>query len=145
MKVVISKNSKIQGLIIKDLLQLKSYKRTLISFILIFAIVSVLQALSGGGIGFLSILPVMITVGFGMFSIASFNYDESAKADRYIRSLPINVKEIVLSKYIFAIGATVIGALVRDTIYNYTYRSIPRGNIRYIRNFNYIFRWSIRN
>lgn len=112
MKITLSKNSKMQGLLTKDLLQLKNYERTLISFIAIFSIVSVLQSLSGGGTNLFSMFPVMITIGFGMFSIASFNYDEAAKADRYIRSLPVSIKEIVLSKYIFTIWSTVIGALI---------------------------------
>lgn len=112
MKIILSKNSKIQGLIMKDLLQLKNYKKTLISFIFIFCATSIIQLFSGGGTNLLSILPVMITLGFGMFSIASFNYDEMSKTDRYIRSLPISIKEIVLSKYLFAIGSTIIGALI---------------------------------
>lgn len=112
MKITLSKNPKMQGLLIKDLLQLKNYERTLICFILIFSIVSILQSLSDGGTELFSMLPVMITIGFGMFSIASFNYDEAAKADRYIRSLPVSIKEIVLSKYIFTIWSTVIGALI---------------------------------
>ena len=112
MKITLSKNPKMQGLLIKDLLQLKNYKRTLICFILIFSIVSIFQYLTGGDTNLFVILPVMITIGFGMFSIASFNYDEAAKADRYIRSLPINIKEIVWSKYIFTIWSTIIGALI---------------------------------
>ncbi len=112
MKIILSKNSKIQGLITKDLLQLKTYKRTLISFILIFSITTIIQLLSGGGNDLLSLLPVMVTLGFGMFSIASFNYDETSKTDRYIRSLPISLKEIVLSKYYLAVGCTIIGALI---------------------------------
>lgn len=112
MKITFVKNPKMQGLIVKDLLQLKTYKKTLICFILIFSITSILQSLNNGGNSLLGILPIMITLGFSMFSIASFNYDEIAKADQYIRSLPISVKEIVLSKYLFTIGSTVIGALI---------------------------------
>lgn len=112
MKITTSKNKKVHGLIMKDLLQLKSYRKTLISFIVIFTIVSILQDLNGGGTDIFNILPVMITMGFGMFSIASFNYDEAAKADKYIRSLPISSKDIVWSKYLFTICATLIGAAV---------------------------------
>ncbi len=112
MKITLAENPKIQGLLTKDLLQLKNYEKTLISFILIFSIISILQSLSGGGTNFFAMLPVMITIGFGMFSIASFNYDEVAKTDRYIRSLPISIKEIVLSKYILTIWSTIIGALI---------------------------------
>lgn len=97
----------IKGLITKDILQLKSYKRTLIVFIIIFTITSI----SGeSGIG--NILAIMLTVGFGMFSMASFNYDETTKADRYILTLPLTKKEIVLSKYILVIGSTIIGSII---------------------------------
>ena len=112
MKITSGKNPKIEGLIIKDLLQLKTYRRTLIGFIVIFSITPILQYTSGGGEGIFNMLPIMITLGFGMFSIASFNYDEAAKADRYIKSLPISSKEIVLSKYILTICATILGGIL---------------------------------
>lgn len=97
----------IKGLITKDILQLKTYKRTLIIFIVIFTLTSI----SGeGGIG--NMLAIMLTLGFGMFSMASFNYDELNKADRYILTLPLTKKEVVLSKYILVISSTVIGSIV---------------------------------
>lgn len=95
----------IKGLIAKDLLQLKSYKQTLLMFIIIFTCTGIIQK-SG------NMLVVMLTLGFGMFAMASFNYDESAKADRYILTFPLTKKEIVLSKYIFAVCSTVIGAIL---------------------------------
>ena len=97
----------IKGLITKDILQLKSYKRTLIIFIVIFTITSISRE---GGIG--NMLAIMLTLGFGMFSMASFNYDELNKADRYILTLPLTKKEVVLSKYILVIGSTVIGSII---------------------------------
>ena len=112
MKIDIVNNPKMQGLIIKEILQLKSYKKTLISLILIFSLMAIIQFLGSGVVGLFQILPVIITIGFGIYSIASFNYDEVAKADRYIRTLPISKKEIVLSKYIFIISAIIIGASI---------------------------------
>ena len=97
----------IKGLITKDILQLKSYKRTLIIFIVIFTITSISRE---GGIG--NMLAIMLTLGFGMFSMASFNYDEFNKADRYILTLPLTKKEVVLSKYILVIGSTVMGSII---------------------------------
>ena len=70
----VSKMSIIKGLVIKDLLQLKSYKKTLIIYILIFCISSL--SLENG---IENMLVVMLTLGLGMFSIASFNYDEFNK------------------------------------------------------------------
>ncbi len=96
----------IKGLIIKDLLQLKSYKRTLIVFMAIFILTSISQENTR------NVLTVMITLGFGMFSIATFSYDEMAKSDKYILTFPLTKKEVILSKYILVIGATIIGAII---------------------------------
>ena len=101
----------IKGLITKDILQLKTYKRTLIIFIVIFTLTSISQE---SGLG--NILAIMLTLGFGMFSMASFNYDELNKADRYILTLPLTKKEFVLSKYILVIGSTVIGNIIGITL-----------------------------
>lgn len=97
----------IKGLIIKDILQLKSYKRTLIIFIVIFTLTSISQESNT-----MDILIIMLTLGFGMFSMASFNYDEFNKADRYILTLPLTKKEVVLSKYILVIFSTILGSII---------------------------------
>ena len=97
----------IKGLITKDILQLKSYKKTLIIFIMIFALTSI-----SAQDGVENMLVIMLTLGFGMFSMASFNYDEFNKADRYILTLPLTKKEVVLSKYILVICSTVMGSII---------------------------------
>lgn len=98
--------NKIKGLIIKDLLQLKSYKRTLIVFIFVFVATSMAQENTR------NILIVMLTLGLGMFSIATFSYDEMAKADKYILTLPLTKKEVVLGKYLLVMVSTVLGAIL---------------------------------
>lgn len=97
----------IKGLIIKDILQLKSYKKTLIVFILIFILTSI-----SGNNGTGKMLAIILTLGFGMFSMASFNYDELNKADRYILTFPLTKRQVVLSKYILVIGSTLIGSVL---------------------------------
>lgn len=99
----------IRGLITKDLLQLKSYRKTLIVFMIIFICTSVSEQMQER-IG--NSIIVMITLGFGMFSMSTFNYDEMAKADRYILTFPVTKKEIVISKYILVILSTIIGSVV---------------------------------
>ena len=99
----------IKGLIIKDLLQLKSYRKTLLVYILIFILISITQD-SVVGVG--SMLILMLTFGFGMFSMASFNYDEQASCDAYLLTLPVTRKKIVKAKYLFVIFSTLIGAIV---------------------------------
>ena len=99
----------IKGLLTKDLLQLRSYRKTLIIFIIIFIFTGISQETTKG-IGVM--VSVMLTFGFGMFSMATFNYDEQSKADRYVLTLPLTKKEVVLSKYVFVISATIIGSIV---------------------------------
>ena len=99
----------LSGLITKDLLQLKSYKKTLIIYILIFVLTGFAQETTKG-VGVM--IAVMLTLGFGMFGMATFNYDEQAKTDRYILTFPLNKKEILVSKYVLIIGSTIIGAIV---------------------------------
>lgn len=96
----------IKGLMIKDLLQLKSYKRTLFVFVFVFIASSIAQEHTR------NVLAVMMTLGLGMFGIATFSYDEMAKADKYILTLPVTKKEVVLSKYVLVISATIIGAIL---------------------------------
>lgn len=96
----------IKGLIIKDLLQLKTYKRTLIIFIIVFVASSIAQEHTR------NVLVIMMTLGLGMFSIATFSYDEMAKADKYVLTLPLTRREVVLSKYILVIIATIVGAVL---------------------------------
>lgn len=67
----------IKGLLTKDLLQLRSYRKTLIIFIIIFIFTGISQETTKG-IGVM--VSVMLTFGFGMFSMATFNYDEQSKA-----------------------------------------------------------------
>ena len=101
----------INGLITKDLLQLKSYRRTLIIYTLIFVLTGIAQETTKG----VSVMvAVMLTLGFGMFGMATFNYDEQSKTDRYLLTFPLTKKEILLSKYILVILSTVIGAIVRN-------------------------------
>ena len=116
----------IKGLIIKDLLQLKTYRKTLLIFIIIFVLTSTTQEKSTSVIG---VLTLMLTLGFGMFGVASFSYDESAKADRYILTLPLTKKEVVLSKYVLISIATLIGNLlgmvISIIIALITYHEVP--------------------
>lgn len=99
----------IKGLIVKDILQLKSYKKTLLIFMIIFILTSISQETTKG-MG--NMIIAMMTLGFGMFSIATFSYDEMSKADRYILTLPVTKKEVVLAKYILVICSTIIGSIL---------------------------------
>ena len=91
-----------KGLIKKDLLNLSSYKTITIIFCSI-AIAGTENA---------SIAPMIICAIIGMISLSTFNYDEVSKSEKYILSLPVNRKELVISKYIIAISSAIIGAII---------------------------------
>lgn len=38
-------------------------------------------------------ITVMLILGFGMFGMATFNYDEQSKADGYILTFPVTKKK----------------------------------------------------
>ena len=99
----------IKGLITKDLLQLKTYKRTLIVFIFVFVVSGMQQETMDGA---MSMITIMLILVFGMVGIATFSYDEMAKADRYILTLPLTRKEVVRAKYMLVILLTLVGAVL---------------------------------
>ena len=95
----------IKGLLKKDLYNLASYKTTLM-IITLFCGIAIIgtDAIYWGSI--------VIGIIVGMISLSTFSYDEMAKSNRYILTLPVTRKEIVLEKYILAIGATILGSLL---------------------------------
>ena len=95
----------IKGLLKKDLYNLASYKATLIIVVLFCG----MAIIGTDAIYWGSIVIGMIV---GMISLSTFSYDEMAKSNRYILTLPVTRKEIVLEKYILAIGATILGSLL---------------------------------
>ena len=94
-----------KGLIIKDLLNLSSYKTTLF-LILIFCSMGMI------GTDAVNFAPTFITVMIGMIILSTFNYDEASHAEKYILALPLTRKEIVMSKYVLAIVANILGSIV---------------------------------
>lgn len=96
----------IKGLLKKDLLNLASYKSTLIIVIICVCIVG---SMSQSAINY---IPIMMTTMIGMIALSTFSYDEIAKSDKYILSLPTNKKEIVIEKYILVIFSILIGAIL---------------------------------
>ena len=94
-----------KGLIIKDLLNLSSYKTTLF-LILIFCSMGMI------GTDAVNFAPTFITVMIGMIVLSTFNYDEASHAEKYIVALPLTRKEIVMSKYILAIVGNILGGII---------------------------------
>ena len=95
----------IKGLLKKDLYNLASYKASLIIIVLFCEIVIVgTEAINWGSI-------IICTI-VGMIALSTFSYDEIAKSNKYILTLPTNRKEIVKEKFILAIGATIFGGIL---------------------------------
>ena len=88
----------IKGLMLKDLYVFKNFKGNIIfSFFMFLFLITMasmqMDCFMAGSILFL--------IFFGMNSISTFSYDENADSDKYLLSLPITRKEIVVSKYLF--------------------------------------------
>lgn len=103
----------IKGLIIKDLLQLKAYKKNFLISIVIYCL---LILSNSDDPGMASIGAIMIMFLFSTYAMATFNYDEKSKSDRYLLTLPLTKKEVMLSKYLLGILSLVLGALVGSII-----------------------------
>ena len=95
----------IKGLIKKDLYNLSSYKSSLIIMILFCGIAII-------GTKAINYAPIIICTIVGMISLSTFSYDEIAKSNKYILTLPTDRKEIIKAKYILAIGATILGGIL---------------------------------
>ena len=95
----------IKSLLKKDLYNLSSYKASLIIIILFCGIAII-------GTDAINLGPIIICTIVGMISLATFNYDEIAKSNKYMLTLPTSRKEIVKEKFILAISATILGGIL---------------------------------
>ena len=99
----------IKGLIIKDLMNIKSYKSTMLILIGIFSITCFMDNDTSAILK--TTFPMVITIIFAMIGISSFSYDNISKADKYILSFATK-KEIVKARYIYILLLSVIGAII---------------------------------
>lgn len=93
-----------KGFIIKDLLFLKSYSKTLLLVLFGFGVMS-LTTTNFSVAFFIPFIAVMI-------SITTFNYDDFNKWDAYAISLPVSRKQIVAAKYLFTLLTVLASALI---------------------------------
>ena len=98
--------SVIKGLLKKDLLNLASYKQSLL---IIIAFLAIFSAFNKGMVQF---LPIAVSTAMGMIVLSTFNYDEIAKADNFILSFPTNRKEVVKEKYILVVSSMILGGII---------------------------------
>ena len=88
----------IKGLLLKDLYVFRNFKGNIIFSIFMFIFLIAIGSIERD---IFTIGSILFLFFFGMNSISSFSYDENALSDKYLLSLPISRKEIVLSKYLF--------------------------------------------
>lgn len=110
-----------KGLLTKDFLTVKK-KYGIARLIMDLAIiVALMMILEGAGSLYISFLLVPLEVSSMLITLA--NSDEQWKWDKYVGALPVSKKQIVRSRYMFAVIAAVIGffvALIVNTI-SYTF------------------------
>lgn len=94
-----------KGLLLKDIYNLSSYRTSLLLVIVVVGFIGFSQE------NFVNLVPIMLTTMLGMMALSTFNYDEIAKSDKYVLSLPISKKEMVKEKYVFSTIAILLGAI----------------------------------
>lgn len=118
----------IKGLMLKDLYVFKNFKGNIIfSFFMFLFLITMasmqMDCFMAGSILFL--------IFFGMNSISTFSYDENADSDKYLLSLPITRKEIVVSKYLFVFLNSFL-SIVIGIIVNFIITVLVRGRVENI-------------
>lgn len=101
--------NKIKALLIKDVLELKTYKR---SFLFLLVFYSFFIFFQGKDESSMYIGTIMIMMIFSMVPIATFGYDEKTNTSRYLNTLPLTKREMVLEKYLLTLICTVLGAFL---------------------------------
>lgn len=94
-----------KGLLLKDLVNLKQQTKI---YIIVIAIWLAIALTSQDG----SFLGGMICVLSVMLPITTLSYDEKAKWDKYVLSMPVSRNQVVVSKYILALALSFIGCLI---------------------------------
>lgn len=89
------------GFILKDILILKKYIKTVV---LVLAFYGIMQGMSSS----FSIFSFMLFFLGTMIPMTAATYDEQAKWDTYAITLPVERKDIIKAKYLFSIGIMLI-------------------------------------
>ncbi len=106
----------IKGLLLKDLYVFRNFKGNIIFSILMFIFLITIGSIRSD---IFTIGSILFLIFFGMNSISSFSYDENADSDKYLLSLPITKKDVVLSKYLFVFlnsFISILGGIVASFI-----------------------------
>ncbi len=93
------------GLLLKDLFNLKNYIKQIGLAVILFGLLAVYLKNTNYLIGMMAMMS-------GMMVITSMSYDEYAKWDKFVLTMPILKKDIVLSKFILLLVTVAFGTAV---------------------------------
>lgn len=96
------------GLLLKDFYLLRAYTKNLIISLLIYAILIYTQLDNQMVI----IGAIMVAFLFTMFGLSTFSYDERNHSDRFMLTLPITKKDIILGKYLLTFIMMLLGLVL---------------------------------
>lgn len=99
-----------KGLIIKDLYLTKKYCRSLVLFVVIFAVMQVVNSESP----LFVLMPVLVG---GMLPMTLMAYDEQAKWTEYVGTLPCSKAAYVEGKYVIGLMGFTAAALITLTVH----------------------------
>lgn len=94
-----------KSLLLKDLMALKSYSKTLVLLIGLFIVLS----FGNEDTNFLSGIIILM---MAMLTVTSFSYDQYANWDLFSQTLPISRKDVVMSKYLLGILSIFSGGVL---------------------------------
>lgn len=98
-----------KGLLIKDFLNLKQQLKTLLVILIFFTFISIQ---SSNPIYLVTMASILVS----MMSITSMAYDDLAKWDVYVQTMPIKKEDIVKSKFILLLILTTIPLMISGPI-----------------------------
>lgn len=93
-----------KGLLIKDFLLLRSYAKTFFLMLILFLIIG----LTSGTAFVVGIIMIQCV----MLAVSTFSYDEMAKWDSYMLSMPVSRKTAVREKYVLALLLGLVGVVL---------------------------------
>lgn len=100
--------NKIKALLLKDILELKTYKKSLFVILLFYFFYIFFQSKEANA-SYIGVLMIMLI--FSMIPMSTFGYDERTNTSRYLNTLPISRKEMVLEKHLLTFISIIFGAI----------------------------------
>lgn len=99
-----------KALLIKDIINLKSYARTIMILVAFYVILPFVTPMD------ISFFSGMICILFVMMAITAFSYDNISKWDLFALSLPVSRKQMVMEKYLLSFIMMLTGGAVTSVL-----------------------------